>query len=108
MIKITDSASEKIKKMLGAQDLMRAGLKVGVVGGGCSGFKYKLSFEEKPLDNDIVMVDNEIQLFVDMKSLLYLDGAEIDYIDGLMGAGFKVNNDGNAKTTCGCGESFSV
>ena len=83
------------------------GLRVSVVGGGCSGFQYKLEFEPSPGDMDQVIESNGVRVFVDPKSSLYLNGVILNFDDGLMGAGFQVENP-NARTTCGCGESFSV
>ncbi len=108
MITISESAAKKIKTMLNVQGCKDYGLRLGVTAGGCSGFSYKLAFEENPKDNDIRLEDNGVKIFVDMKSALYLDGAIVEYVDGLLGAGFKIINEKNAKTTCGCGESFSV
>ena len=107
MIDVTDSAAEKIKSMLEAQGQTEYGLRVAVVGGGCSGFQYKLEFEESPTDMDQTIETQGVRVFVDPKSCLYLNGVILDYNDGLMGAGFKIENP-NARTTCGCGESFGV
>ena len=107
MITVTDVAAQKIKSMLENENKLGWSLRVGVLGGGCSGFQYNLVFEEKPEENDQRFISKNILLHVDFKSCLYLNGVEIDYVDGLMGSGFKVNNP-NAVTTCGCGESFSA
>jgi len=107
MITITEEAASKIKVMIEEQDTSIIGLRVMVAGGGCSGFQYRLAFETKATDNDQVIEHNNVKVLIDNKSIIYLMGSEIDYIDGLMGAGFKVNNP-NAKSTCGCGESFQV
>ena len=107
MINVTDAAAEKIKSMLADQGQPEYGLRVGIAGGGCSGFQYKLAFEEAADEMDQVIEDKGVRVFVDLKSCLYLNGVTLDYIDGLMGAGFKVDNP-NAQSTCGCGESFSA
>jgi len=107
MITITDEAADKIKNMIEDHNESIVGLRIMVAGGGCSGFQYRLAFESKVTDNDQVIEHNAVKVFVDNKSIIYLMGSEIDYVDGLMGAGFKVNNP-NAKSTCGCGESFQV
>ena len=83
-----------------------AGLRVGVKGGGCSGFQYQLAFDERR-DDDIVFEDHGLQLLVDPQSLSYVDGSQIDYVDSLTGAGFKVVNP-NVVAACGCGSSFRV
>ncbi|MBI4459012.1 MAG: iron-sulfur cluster assembly accessory protein [Acidobacteria bacterium] len=92
------------------QDPMPAGLRIGVVGGGCSGFSYSMMFEENRQDElgmDKVFEFDGLKVFVDQASLLYLDNTEIDYIETLEGSGFKFSNP-NVKSTCGCGSSFSV
>ena len=107
MITVTDEAAEKIRVLLQREDAPARGLRVAVRGGGCSGFQYKLEFEEEAGDMDQVIESNGVRIFVDPKSSLYLNGVILRYDDGLMGAGFQVENP-NARTTCGCGESFSV
>jgi iron-sulfur cluster assembly protein len=103
MITITESAAEKIKEL--APDPNYA-LRMRVVGGGCSGLQYQMGLEDEQNATDKVLTSNGIKVLVDMKSALYLAGAEVDYINGLMESGFKISNP-NAKTTCGCGQSFS-
>ena len=107
MVIITEVAAEKIKNLLHEQGNEGHGLRLGVMGGGCSGFQYKLDFEERAGDLDHVFEIAGVKIFIDMKSSLYLNGVTLDYHDGLMGAGFKIENP-NARTTCGCGESFSA
>lgn len=107
MITVSDEAAEKIQSLLQREGTPERGLRVAVRGGGCSGFQYKLDFEEKAGDMDQVIESNGVRIFVDPKSSLYLNGVILRYDDGLMGAGFQVENP-NARTTCGCGESFSV
>ena len=107
MITVSDEAAEKILRLLQREGAPGRGLRVAVKGGGCSGFQYKLEFEEEAGDMDQVIESNGVRLFVDPKSSLYLSGVILRYDDGLMGAGFQVENP-NARTTCGCGESFSV
>ena len=107
MVTITEIAAAKIKALLGEQGNEGHGLRLGVMGGGCSGFQYKLDFEENAGDLDHVFEIAGVKVFIDMKSSLYLNGVTLDYHDGLMGAGFKIENP-NARTTCGCGESFSA
>jgi iron-sulfur cluster assembly accessory protein len=107
MITITPTAAEKVKILLESREQAAQGLRVGVRGGGCSGFSYFLEFAEAPQEGDRLLETLGVKLFVDNKSYLYLMGTEVDYVDGLAGAGFKFQNP-NAKRTCGCGESFSV
>ena len=107
MITVSDEAAEKIRSLLDREGTPGRGLRVAVRGGGCSGFQYQLDFEEAAGDMDQVIESNGVRLFVDPKSSLYLNGVVLRYDDGLMGAGFQVENP-NARTTCGCGESFSV
>ena len=106
-IHLTDVAAAKVKEIAREEGLEGQGLRVQVKGGGCSGFRYDLFFDEKPTDMDQVIESQGIQLFIDPLSLQYLDGTEIDYVEGLSGAGFKFGNP-NVKGTCGCGSSFSV
>ena len=107
MVTVTEKAADKIRNLLESEGRVDFGLRVRVVGGGCSGLSYKLEFSEEP-DGDIDVIESHgVRVFVDMKSALYLAGSELDYDDGLMGQGFKINNP-NAKNQCGCGESFSV
>lgn len=107
MVVVTDAAAEKIKALIDKDSHVQGGLRMGVMGGGCSGFQYKLEFSEVSGDMDHVFETKGVKIFIDMKSSLYLNGVTLDYHDGLMGAGFKIENP-NARTTCGCGESFSA
>ncbi len=106
-LQLTDQAIVKVKEILSQQDPKPAGLRVGVVGGGCSGFSYQMNFESESNGMDQVYKFDGLQVFVDQTSLMYLDGTRLDYVDGLEGAGFKFDNP-NVKSTCGCGSSFSV
>lgn len=99
---ITDRALTKIKELRQGERSLR----VSVVGGGCSGMSYKLSWAEEPNSDDKITVIDGVQLVVDPKSFLFIQGVELDYTDGLNGQGFKFTNP-NAKRTCGCGNSFS-
>ena len=107
-ITFTENGAEKVREFLAAQgaDVAVAGLRVGVRGGGCSGFQYQLAFDEQR-DDDIVFEDHGLQLLVDPQSLSYVDGSQIDYVDSLTGAGFQVDNP-NVVAACGCGSSFRV
>ena len=108
MIEITDRGAAKVHEFLAAQeaDLSVAGLRVGVRGGGCSGFQYQLAFDEQR-DNDVVFESHGLKLLVDEESLQFVRGSTIDYEESLQGAGFKVNNP-NVVAACGCGSSFRV
>ena len=106
MITVTDKAAEKIRSLLQAEGSDKTGLRMAVTGGGCSGFQYKLEFEGTPGELDQVMESNGVKVFIDPKSSLYLNDVTLNFDDGLMGSGFQVENP-NARTTCGCGESFS-
>jgi iron-sulfur cluster assembly protein len=108
MITLTDKGAEKVREFLTAQNAVAetAGLRVGVRGGGCSGFQYALAFDEQR-DSDVVFEDKGIRLLVDQPSLPYVQGSVIDFVDGLQGAGFKVDNP-NVIAACGCGSSFRV
>ncbi len=107
MITVTPTAAEKIKSIQTAQAApAEAGLRVRVVGGGCSGFQYQLTFDA-PQAGDQVFDAEGVKVVVDPKSFLYLTGTEIDYVDGLTGAGFTLKNP-NAKGGCGCGQSFTA
>jgi iron-sulfur cluster assembly accessory protein len=107
MIQLTDTAVGKVNEILGMQDPRPAGLRISVVGGGCSGFSYSMAFENQPNMLDKTYNFDGLKVFVDQASMLYLDGAEVDYVETLEGSGFKFNNP-QVKSTCGCGSSFSA
>jgi iron-sulfur cluster assembly protein len=108
MITLTEKGAQKVKEFLAAQSAVAetAGLRVGVRGGGCSGFQYALAFDQQR-DSDEVFEDKGIRLLVDRQSLPYVQGSTVDFVDGLQGAGFKVDNP-NVIAACGCGSSFRV
>ena len=107
MVQLTEKAVDKVKEILSSQEPKPAGLRIAVVGGGCSGFSYSMAFENQPNILDKTYDYSGLKVFVDQASLLYLDGAEVDYVESLEGAGFKFSNP-QVKSTCGCGSSFSV
>jgi iron-sulfur cluster assembly protein len=107
MIQITARAIEKVKEILGGQEPKPEGLRIAVVGGGCSGFNYSMAFESSPNVLDKTYSFDGLKVFVDQASLLYLEGASVDYVETLEGAGFKFDNP-NVRSTCGCGSSFSA
>jgi iron-sulfur cluster assembly protein len=110
-ITLTDRAVERIRSIRSQQGLNDdIPLRLGVVGGGCSGLSYAIDFDVDPLKalkNDQRFVDQGVSVVIDMRSFLYLAGTELDYTDGLNGKGFHFNNP-NASRTCSCGESFAV
>ena len=106
MVNITETAIGKVREILDSQEPKPAGLRISVVGGGCSGFSYSMAFENEPNMLDKTYSYDGLKVFVDQASLLYLDGAEVDYVESLEGSGFKFNNP-QVKSTCGCGSSFS-
>lgn len=107
MLALTERAAEKVREIREAENLGGQGLRVRVIGGGCSGFSYDLFFEEDTGETDATFESHGIPLYVDMMSYQYLEDTEIDYVEGLHGAGFKFLNP-QAKSTCGCGSSFSA
>lgn len=106
-ITLTESAASKVAQLADREQQPGAGLRVKVVGGGCSGLQYQLSFDSNAGDWDQVSEQHGVRLMIDSKSAVYLAGSTVDYVDDLNGAGFKIQNP-NASTTCGCGESFGV
>jgi iron-sulfur cluster assembly accessory protein len=107
MVQITDRAIGKVREIMTSQEPAPAGLRIAVVGGGCSGFSYSMAFENQPNVLDKTYSYDGLKIFVDQASLLYLDGAEVDYVETLEGSGFKFSNP-QVKSTCGCGSSFQV
>lgn len=106
LLSLTDKAVEMVKEAMLAEKLEGHGLRVFVQGGGCAGFQYGLDFDEAPRAGDFEYAFGSLKVFVDPMSAMHLEGTTIDYVMGISGAGFKFNNP-NAKTTCGCGSSFS-
>ena len=107
MIQLTDTAVGKVKEILEGQEPKPAGLRISVVGGGCSGFNYSMGFENDPVLLDKVYDFSGLKVYIDQASMLYLDGAKVDYVETPEGSGFKFDNP-NVRTTCGCGSSFSA
>jgi Iron-sulfur cluster assembly accessory protein len=106
-VTMSQNAVAKVKEIMAQQNPVPAGLRIGVVGGGCSGFQYSMNFENGAGAMDKVFDYDGLKLFVDATSLMYLSGVNVDYIETLEGAGFKFDNP-NVKSTCGCGSSFNV
>lgn len=106
MIQVTPKAVQKIRESFAKQGV-EGGLRLGVLGGGCSGLSYQFKFEPKPRATDKVLDFDGVQVFIDPKSMLYLDGMTLDYKESLIHSGFAFDNP-NAKKSCGCGTSFSA
>jgi iron-sulfur cluster assembly accessory protein len=105
MINLTEAAADQLQKLLEEKGLEDHSLRVFVSGGGCSGLQYGMTFAEAPMEGDQVFEEQNVRMVVDSGSLMYLMGAEIDYIDSLMGGGFRIENP-NAVQSCSCGTSF--
>lgn len=106
-ILFTDKAAERVKVLKLEEENQDLNLRVYITGGGCAGFSYGFTFDEKIQEDDTRVDNSGVSLLIDAMSFQYLEGSEIDYIEGLEGSRFIVNNP-NATTTCGCGSSFSV
>ena len=106
MINLTDRAASEITSLLEKQGKTEAMLRVFVSGGGCSGFQYGMSLEDAAMEGDVESVANGIKIIVDPRSAMYVQGAEVDFVDNMMGGGFKIDNP-NAASSCGCGTSFT-
>ena len=102
-----DAAAHKVRELIAEENNPELKLRVYISGGGCSGFQYGFTFDEQRAEDDLALVKDGVMLIVDPLSLQYLMGAEIDYTENLHGAQFVIRNP-NAKSTCGCGSSFSV
>ena len=107
-VTLTAAAIVKVKEIMASQDPVPAGLRIGVVGGGCSGFQYSMSFENQAGMMDKVYKFEDLKVFVDATSAAYLQNCQVDYVETLEAAGFKFENNAAVKSTCGCGSSFSV
>ncbi|MGE5112098.1 MAG: HesB/IscA family protein [Acidobacteriaceae bacterium] len=106
-ISLSANAVAKVKEIMAQQNPVPAGLRIGVVGGGCSGFQYSMNFENGAGAMDKVFDYDGLKLYIDATSLVYLSGVNVDYVETLEGAGFKFENP-NVKSTCGCGSSFQA
>lgn len=107
LIRITETAAERLKKLLEKTGKPKGALRVAVIGGGCSGLQYKMDLAEGPRPRDILVNSRGVSVVVDPKSALYVSGSELDFSEDLQKGGFKVTNP-NAAATCSCGESFSA
>jgi iron-sulfur cluster insertion protein len=106
MVTISNKAEEKIKELM-TEEKDTVGLRIYVRGGGCHGYQYGMAFESKLTDDDTVIEKGDVKVILDSQSAPLLSGAEVDYVDSLQGSGFAIKNP-NAKTTCGCGSSFTA
>lgn len=108
MIQLTENAISKVNEIIAQQEPKPQGLRISVVGGGCSGFQYSMAFENSkmPLDKEYKF-EGDLRVFIDQASMLYLDNCRVDYVETMEGAGFKFDNP-NVTSTCGCGSSFSA
>lgn len=107
LVKVTDSASLKVRTLLDRQGRPGGALRVAVIGGGCSGLQYRMDLVDAPVARDILVESNGVRVVVDMKSALFVSGSLLDFSDDLQKGGFKVTNP-NAVAHCSCGESFSA
>ncbi len=106
-LNLTPTAIAKVREIMATQDPIPAGLRIGVVGGGCSGFQYSMAFENQSGMMDKVFNFEDLKVFIDATSLMYLQGCTVDYVETLEAAGFKFENP-QVRSTCGCGSSFNV
>lgn len=106
-VNITQKAADKVMQIINQKKKEGYGLRLGIVEGGCSGFEYSIVLDDKTNDDDTVVEQKGVKVFVDNKSMEFLRGSLIDYVDTMQGAGFKISNP-NAKSGCGCGQSFSA
>lgn len=106
MIALTDNAADKVRTLIDAEGVPELALRVAVRPGGCSGYSYEMFFDADRADDDLTVDFNGVKVVVDPSSAMLLEGATLDFKDGLQGAGFSIDNP-NAQRTCGCGQSFS-
>ena len=104
IISLTEKAASKVKLLLEKENKQDYGLRVGVTPGGCSSYMYDIGLEKAPKENDMVIEEKGVKIFINPESIAFMKGSTVDYIDSLTNAGFKINNP-NAKTSCGCGHS---
>jgi iron-sulfur cluster assembly accessory protein len=104
IVTLTEKAANKVKQLLEKENKQEYGLRVGIIPGGCSGYTYDIGLEKSPKEEDIVMEDKGVKIFMNPASIAFMKGSTVDYIDSLQNSGFKINNP-NVKTSCGCGHS---
>ena len=104
IVSLTDKAASKVKILLEKENKQGYGLRVGVTAGGCSSYMYDIGLEKSPKENDMVIEEKGVRIFINPESIAFMKGSTVDYIESLQNAGFKINNP-NVKTSCGCGHS---
>jgi len=104
IVALTEKAANKVKSLLEKENKQGYGLRVGVTPGGCSSYMYDIGIEKEPKQEDMVIEDKGIKIFINPESITFMKGSTVDYLDALTNAGFKINNP-NVKTSCGCGHS---
>lgn len=108
LVKLTEAAGQKVRQLMARDGATDGALRVRIVGGGCAGLEYKMDFDRaQPTSKDIVVETAGVRVVVDVKSALYVSGSQIDFVQAMIGGGFRIQNP-NATATCSCGESFSV
>jgi iron-sulfur cluster assembly protein len=105
VINLTDGAADRVRQLINERNLEGYALRVFVSGGGCSGYQYGMGLDDKPREDDLRFEFHDVQVIIDPLSMSYMTGSTIDYVDDLMGGGFKIENP-NAVASCGCGHSF--
>ena len=105
IITLTEKAANKVKQLLEKENKHGYGLRLGVVPGGCSSYMYEINLEKAPKENDLVIEEKGVKIFMNPESIAFMKGSSVEYIDALQNAGFKINNP-NVKTSCGCGHSI--
>src|SRR3989338_8373612 len=104
IVALTEKAASKVKLLLEKENKQGYGLRVGVIPGGCSAYTYEINLEKEPKENDMVIEEKGVKIFINPESISFMKGSTVDYVDSLSNAGFKINNP-NVKTSCGCGHS---
>ena len=104
IVNLTEKAADKVKKLLEKENKQTYGLRIGILSGGCSGYMYDIGLEKSPKENDVVIEEKGVKIFMNPESIAFMKGSTVDYIESLQNAGFKINNP-NVKTSCGCGHS---
>ena len=104
IVTLTEKAASKVKQMLKKENKEGHGLRLGITMGGCSGYMYEIELEKSPKENDVVIEDKGVKIFMNPESIAFMKGSTVDYIDALVNAGFKISNP-NVKRSCGCGHS---
>ncbi len=104
IVTLTDKAASKVKQMLKKESKDDYGLRIGILMGGCSGYMYEIGMEKSAKENDVILEEKGVKIFMNQESIAFMKGSIVDYIDALQNAGFKISNP-NVKRTCGCGHS---